>query len=158
MRSIRIFATPALLVLVFAFSASAQEQRSRRPSGSASPAMSEPSLLAASPAYAELLLRHTEYESEVESLLLTYTDDYPRVRELKFALSVIRREAERLAPAKPIDPARLTIALGKLIVRKVELETDLWRLQQTYPAASPEVRRAAKRVEIYERAIKQILG
>jgi hypothetical protein len=44
------------------------------------------------------------------------------------------------------------------MVRKVESEIDLWKLQQSYADGHPDVRRAKKRVEIFEKAIKEILG
>ena len=37
-----------------------------------------------SPAYAEILLRKTELESDVESLLISYTEDFPKIKENKF--------------------------------------------------------------------------
>ncbi|MFN6963789.1 MAG: hypothetical protein ACK4S4_08490 [Pyrinomonadaceae bacterium] len=109
------------------------------------------------PAFAEVLLRRTEYESELESLLLDYTEEYPRVKELRYALGQVRDTESKLLAVKPDDQQRLTLALGKLLVRRIELEVDLWRLRQTYAASSPDVRRAARRLEIYDRAIRQIL-
>jgi hypothetical protein len=43
-------------------------------------------------------------------------------------------------------------------VRKVELQSDLWSLQQQFGEAHPEVKRAKRKVEIFERAIIEILG
>ena len=43
-------------------------------------------------------------------------------------------------------------------VRKVEAEIELWKVQQDYADNHPDVRRAKKKVEIYEKAIKEILG
>ena len=44
------------------------------------------------------------------------------------------------------------------MVRKVEAEVDLWRLQQSYADGHPDVKRAKRRLEIFEKAIKEILG
>ncbi|HEX6279046.1 MAG TPA: hypothetical protein VFZ49_03435 [Pyrinomonadaceae bacterium] len=109
-------------------------------------------------AYAEVALRRAEFEAELESLLVDYTEEFPRVRELRFGLARLIAESERLIAIKPTDREKATVALGKLIVRKVELEVDLWKLQQAYADEHPEVRRAKKKVEIFEKAIKQILG
>lgn len=114
--------------------------------------------MTASPAYAEILLRRTEQESELESLLVDYTEEYPRIKELRFSLSVIQKESERLNSVKAADSAKLTLALGRMVVRKVELETDLWKLLQTLADGHPDVKRAKRKVEIYEKAIKEILG
>ncbi len=55
------------------------------------------------------------------------------------------------------ESGKLTLALGKLIVRKIELETDLWNLRRQYNDEHPEVKRAKRKVEVFERAIKEIL-
>ena len=110
-----------------------------------------------SSAYAEVLLKKTEIESELESLSLDYTGEFPRVKELKYSLSILQRDADKILTTKPGDVGRLTQALGKLIVRRVDLETDLWKLVQSYKEEHPEVKRAKRRVEIYDRAIKQII-
>jgi len=110
------------------------------------------------PAYSEVLLRRTEIESELEGLLLDFTEDYPKVKAARFSLAQLQKQAEMLIAVKPADQSRLTLALGKLLVRKTELETDLWTLRQGYADGHPDVKRAKKKVEIFDRAIKEILG
>lgn len=111
-----------------------------------------------SPAYAELLLKKTELQADLESLALEYTEDYPKVQESRYGLVLLQKEAERLIAVKPAESQKLTLALGKLIVRKIELETVLWGLQKNYKDDHPDVKRAKRKVEIYEAAIKEILG
>lgn len=113
---------------------------------------------AASPAYAELLVKKTELAAQLESMILEYTDEYPKVIEIRHVLTLIERESRRLSKLKPADAPRLTLALGKLVVRKIELETDLWNLQKNYKDEHPEVKRAKRKVEIYEAAIGEILN
>jgi len=110
-----------------------------------------------SAAYAEILLKKTELQSDLESLLLEYTDEHPKVNEIRFVLGSIQKEADRIFAAKPSEASKLTVALGKLIIRKVELETDLWSLLRNYKDDHPDVKRAKRKVEIYEAAIKEIL-
>ena len=112
----------------------------------------------ATAAYAEIALRRADVEAELESLLVEYTDEFPKVRELKYSLTRVDAEVARLAAIKSAERDRATSALGKLMVRKVEAELELWKLSQDYADNHPEVRRAKKKVEIYERAIKEILG
>jgi len=112
----------------------------------------------ATAAYAEVALKRADVEAELESLLVEYTDEFPKVKELRFALARIDAEATRLGSIKAADWERATAALGKLMVRKVEAEIELWKVQQDYADAHPDVKRAKKKVEIYERAIKDILG
>jgi hypothetical protein len=120
-------------------------------------ASAEPSFRA-SAAYAELLLRRTELTAALEAMVLQYTEEYPKVKESRHVLTLLERESERLSKVKPGEHSKLTLALGKLIVRKVELETDLWNLQKDYKDEHPDVKRAKRRVEIYETAIAEILN
>ena len=111
-----------------------------------------------SSAFAEILLRSTDLESELESLLLDYTDEFPKVKEIRFTLSILTRDRNRLLQGKSAEAGRLSQALGKLIVRRAELETDLWKLLQSYKDEHPDVKRAKRRVEIYDRAVNDILS
>lgn len=113
---------------------------------------------AGSAAHAELLLKKTELQAELESLVLEYTDEYPKVKEIRFVLGTFDRDLARLEKVKASEVGKLTVALGKLMLRRVELETDLWKLQQAYKDEHPEVKRAKRRVEIFENAIRQILN
>lgn len=111
-----------------------------------------------SPAYAEVLLRNTELQAELESLLVDYTEDYPRIKDIRTELGALKAETARLIAVKPGDAGKLTLALGRLIVRKVEFAAALARLREQYKDEHPDVKRAQKKVEIFEAAIKDILG
>ncbi len=110
-----------------------------------------------SPAYSEVLLRKTERESELEEFLLDYTEEFPKVKEIKFELGLLNKEMDKILAVNTSESGKLTLALGKLIVRKIELETDLWNLRRQYNADHPEVKRAKRKVEVFEKAIKEIL-
>lgn len=146
----------ALIAVLFIFSASTVGQTSvpKKPEQAKPPA----NTAAATPAYAELLLRKTELQSELESLVLEYTEEFPRVKEIRHTLSLIERDFARIGKVKPGDSGKLTLALGKLMVRRIELESDLWKLQGNYKDEHPDVKRAKRRVEIYEAAISEILS
>lgn len=110
-----------------------------------------------SSAYAELLLRKTERESELEEFLLDYTEEFPKVKEIKFELGSIQKEMDKILSVNAADAGKLTLALGKLLVRKTEIETDLWNVKQQYNDDHPEVKRAKRKIEVFEKAIKEIL-
>ena len=110
-----------------------------------------------SPAYAELVLKRTEIRSDLESLTLEYTEEFPKVKELRFALTLFDRDLARIGKVKPADSSKLTLALGKLMLRSIEIETDLWNLQKSYKEEHPDVRRAKRKLEIYDSAIDEIL-
>lgn len=112
----------------------------------------------ASPAYAEVLLRKTELKSELESLTDDYTEQNPKIIDIRFELTGLDKAIDRLYSVKASEMSKLTLALGKLLVRKADLETDLLRLQRSYSKDHPDVKRLIKRVEIFESSIKEILG
>ncbi len=115
------------------------------------------SAVKSSPAYAEVLLRKTERESELEEFLLDYTEEFPKVKEIKFELGLLNKEMDKILAVNTAEFGKLTLALGKLIVRKIELETDLWNLRRQYSDDHPEVKRAKRKVEVFEKATKEIL-
>ena len=129
-----------------------------KPDPSKTPAPAAPNPARFSPAYAEILLLKTEREAELESLLIDYTDEYPKVKEARFQLTVIQKDMERILAVKPAEVSRLTLALGKLMVRRVEIETDVWALRIKYSDDHPDVKRARRKLEIFEAAIRDILG
>ena len=146
--------TSAIAIALLAFSVAAFGQKVSEPKLDTT---TLPVSTTSSAAYAELLLKKTELQAELEGLALEYTDDYPRVKELRYVLSLFDRDTLRLAKVKAADAGKLTQALGKLMTRKLELETEVWRLQSNYSDEHPEVKRAKRRVEIFESAVGQIL-
>lgn len=110
-----------------------------------------------SAAFAELLLRKTALQADLESLLPDYTEDFPRIKKLRFELGRLQIEIGRLERVVQGDSAKLTLALGKLMLQKVEYETDLWELLNTYNEDHPDAKRAKRKVEIFEAAIADIL-
>lgn len=110
-----------------------------------------------SPAYAEILLQKTELESQLEDLLVGFTDDFPKVKQLRFQISLLQKQTDKILSVASSETSKLTLALGKLIVRKTELETELWSLKAQYNDDFPEVKRTKRKVEVFEKAIGEIL-
>jgi hypothetical protein len=119
--------------------------------------LNKPAIAKSSPAYAEVLLRKTELLSELESILVEYTEEYPKVKELRFETDLLQKELDVLLAVNPSESSKLSAALGKLMVRKCELNTDLWTLQKEFNDQHPNVKRAKRKIEIFEAAIKDIL-
>lgn len=110
-----------------------------------------------SPAYAEVLLKRTELEAELEDLLVTYKLEFPKVEEIRFEIGLANAEMAKFFTIKPEESQKLTLALGKLVNRKIELETDLWKLKRQYGDEHPDVKKASRKVLVFESAIKDIL-
>ena len=128
----------------------------QRPSRTPAPAFVAPDV-SATPAFAEVLLRKLELEAELEGLLIEYTDEFPRVVNLKHEVGLLNAEIEGLRKVPAEQTGKLTLALGKLLVKRAGLSTDLWVLLKTYKEEHPDVKRAKRRVEIYSNAISAIL-
>jgi hypothetical protein len=144
-------------ILVLSVVCFAQREAATKEKKVAAVAAEQPAFKA-SPAYAEILLRKTEIASSLESLVLEYTEEFPKVKELRQTLLLLDRDSARLSKVKSNDVSRLTLALGKLMVKRIELEIELWSLLKTYKEEHPDVKRAVKKVEIYEAAIGEILN
>ena len=128
------------------------------PKGKAATPVADNQAARSSAAFSEVILRRAELEAELESLLTEFTEEYPKVKTDRFTLAQLQKQLDILLAVKPADASKLTLALGKLMVKKVELETDLWSLQQGLADGHPDVKRAKKKVEIFDKAIKEILG
>lgn len=116
-----------------------------------------PEFVRSSPAYAEVLLKRTELEAALEDLLVAYTAEYPKVKEIQFELGLINSEMLKLFAVKESESQKLTLALGKLIVRKIELEAIVSNLEKLYEKTHPEVKKAKRKVLVFESAIKDVL-
>lgn len=120
-------------------------------------AQSDAGPIRSSPAYAEVLLRKTELQSELEAVLPDYTEANPKVIDLRAELASINKALDRIYAVKPTETGKLTLALGKLIIKQAALETDVGRLMRSYNKDHPEVKRARRKLEIFETAVNDIL-
>jgi hypothetical protein len=109
------------------------------------------------PAFAEIILLKTEVESRLEELLLDYKEEYPEVKKNRVQLGFINKESDKMLKLDASQMPKLTLALGKLLVRKIELQSDLSALLENYKEEHQEVARAKKKLEIFEKAIAEIM-
>ena len=110
----------------------------------------------ASAAFAEVLLRKTELLADAESLAESYTDTNPKMVDLRYEVAALDRYLTRITHAQPADMSKLTLALGKLMVRRAALDTELSRLSRSVNIDHPDHKRAKKRLEVFDAAIKEI--
>lgn len=115
------------------------------------------SAVKSSPAYAEILLQKITLQAELEDLQATYTETFPKVMETRFRLNILEQALNKILAVKPSESSKLTLALGKIILQKVEFETELEDLRKKYNDEHPDVKRAKRKVEIFDKAVKEIL-
>ena len=90
--------------------------------------------------------------------MIDYTEEFPKIKEIRVELGFLKTEMDRLLAVKPADAGRLSLALGRLMLKKIELEKQLDLLRAQYKDEHPEVRKTRRQIETYESAIKEILG
>ena len=145
-------------ILIFLCSISCFAQQAKKaPAQSPATASSSGQAVKFTPAYAEILLRKTELESVLEDFSEEYTEDHPKVRESRYQLGLIEKDLARLLSYGSGDLSRMTLALGKLLVRRAEHETALWSLKTRFSDEHPDVKRAKRRVSTFDKAIAEIL-
>ena len=111
----------------------------------------------ATPAYAEIVLRRAELESTLEELLTAYKEDFGKVKSVRYELGLINAEFIQFGRLKDSDAPKLTLALGKLIVRRAELATNYWLISNRYSDEHPTAKKAKRKFEIFDRAVRDIL-
>ncbi len=104
------------------------------------------------------MLRKADLRSDLESLLPDYTEQNPKIIDIRFELSELDNALDRLFSVKPNELSKLTLALGKMLVRKAGLATELAHAKRSYNDEHIEVKRLKRRLEAYDTAIKEILG
>lgn len=110
-----------------------------------------------SPAYAALILQRTVLKAELEEMLVTYTEDFPKVRDTRHEIDLINYELTRLLETKVTDSCKLSDSLGQLMLKKTAVEMELWELKKKYNDDHPDVLRTKRKLEIYEKAVAEVL-
>jgi transcriptional regulator GlxA family with amidase domain len=110
-----------------------------------------------SAAFAEVIFRRTELEGALQELLVSYKEEFPKVKNARYELNLIEAELNKMRKTKASEAGRLTLALGKLIVGRSRAATDYWILKNRYSDQHPAAKKAKRRFEIYDKAITEIL-
>jgi hypothetical protein len=110
-----------------------------------------------SPAYSALVLQRTVIKAELEEMLVTYTEDFPKVKDARHEIDLINFELTRLLDTKVTDSCKLSDSLGKLMLKKTEVEMELFNLKKKYNEDHPDVQRTKRKLDIYEKAVAEIL-
>jgi len=116
-----------------------------------------PEWVKASPAFAEVVFRKAVVEAELEEMLVRYTEQYPKVIEKRFEMSELDKEQDDLVKTPEAEASKLTLALGKMLVQRAAYATELGMLKLKYDDTHPDVKKAKRKLEIFDKAIKRIL-
>lgn len=108
-------------------------------------------------AYAEVFAQKVEAEAELKVLMIDMTDDAPQVREKKLRRDFLQREIEWLEKLPAALHPKMTLALGKIIVRKVQAEVDQKMFAENYADEHPLIKKARARFAVYKDEIDKLL-
>ncbi len=107
--------------------------------------------------FAELVLRTAELEAELDALLYSYTEEFPRVKKTRYELQLLQSDLDRISKMNASEAQKLTQALGKLLLRRAELATDYWVIKNRVSEEHPDTIKAKRKLQIFENAVKKIL-
>lgn len=110
-----------------------------------------------SPAYSALILQRTVIKAELEEMLVTYTEDFPKVRDARHEIDLINFELTRLLETKVTDSCKLSDSLGQLMIKKTGVEMELYNLKKKFNDDHPDVLRTKRKLDVYEKAVAEIL-
>lgn len=148
------FIFSAVFLLIFSLSIFAQTDDKKPKLDYSTPTSKA---IKSSPAYAALVLHRTTVRAELEEMLVTYTEDFPKVVDARHEIDLINFELSRLLDTKVTESCRLSDSLGELMLKKTAIDMQLWNLKKKYNNDHPDVLRAKKKLEIYEKAVAEIL-
>ncbi len=150
------FKTFCFLILILLFFTSAVFSQAKPPKVTPTPAPLSSSIKS-SPAYIELTLYKANIDAELLDMLVEYTDEYPKVKELKLEVQFVQAELISLQELGVSVLPKLTESFAKLLLLKIKMQVDLAQLRAVHKDDHPDVKRAIRRVDIYEKAIKDVL-
>jgi hypothetical protein len=110
-----------------------------------------------SAAYIELVIHKADIDAELVDLLVEYTEEYPKVKQLKWEAGLVQAELENLLKVDSSVLPKLTESFAKLLLQKIKMQVDLAEVRSAHKDDHPDVQRAMRRVEIYDKAIKELL-
>ncbi|MEP6923254.1 MAG: hypothetical protein ABI954_02210 [Pyrinomonadaceae bacterium] len=108
-------------------------------------------------AYAEVYASKVEAEADLKVLSMDLTEETTQVREKKLERDLLAREIRWLEALPSISHDKMTVALGRLLVRKTQAEVSLKMLSENYAESFPTVKKARTRIEVYNSEIQKLL-
>ena len=108
-------------------------------------------------AYAEVYAARVEAEADLKVLAMDLTEETVQVREKKLERDLLAREIRWLEALPSVSHDKMTIALGRLLVRKTQAEVSLKMLSENYAEDFPTVKKARTRIGVYNDEVQKLL-
>ena len=108
-------------------------------------------------AYAEVYAARVEAEADLKVLNMDLTEESVQVREKKLERDLLAREIRWLEALPSTSHNKMSMALGRLLVRKTQAEVNLKMLSQNYAEDFPAVKKAHTRIGIYNDEVQKLL-
>lgn len=113
--------------------------------------------VANSAAFAEIYAGKVEAEADLKVLTMDLTEDAAQVREKKLERDLLARAIRWLEALPAASQPKLTMALGRLAVRKAQAEANLKTVSQDYADEHPTVKKARARLAVYNSELEKLL-
>lgn len=155
----KVFYITGFLLIALSFQISYGQKKNRKKTPTQQQAQTQPQQFAtkATPAYAELVNRKVEVEADYKELLVDYTEENPKVKIKKAELTSINLEMAKIVVMDASMAPKLTASLGKLLLRKIELEREVNELLLKFSEEHPSVIKAKEKVVVLDQEIQKIL-
>ena len=108
-------------------------------------------------AYAEVYAARVEAEADLKVLSMDLTEETVQVREKKLERDLLAREIRWLEALPSNSHDKMTLALGRLLVRKTQSEVSLKMLSENYADDFPAVKKARTRIGVYNGEVQKLL-
>lgn len=108
-------------------------------------------------AYAEVYAARVEAEADLKVLSTDLTEETIQVREKKLERDLLAREIRWLEALPLVSHDKMTMALGRLLVRKTQAEVSLKMLSENYAESFPAVKKAHTKIGVYNDEIQKLL-
>ncbi|MBC7798437.1 MAG: hypothetical protein H7Z37_16330 [Pyrinomonadaceae bacterium] len=115
------------------------------------------SALKSSAAYGEIIAALAEAKVDLKILLFDYKEAAPQVVAKRQLIESYQTEIGKLEAMPTTIAPKLTLALGRLLVKKIEAGAELNELTKEYAEEYPSVKKARIRLQVFTEETDKLL-
>lgn len=157
----KIYLLAYCFILMFIVAPNVQAQQTPRSSSNVVKTGKTPpvtnSALKSSAAYGELIAAQAEAKVDLKILLFDYKEAAPQVVAKQKLIESYKTEIAKLEAMPATIAPKLTLALGRLLVKKIEAEAELNDLIEEYAEEHPSVKKARVRFQVFTEETNKLL-
>jgi hypothetical protein len=105
-----------------------------------------------------LAARKAAAEDELKDLRARFTETFPEVSAKRYELNFLNAALKEMSAAGGLNARRFDAAYGRLILRKVALQTELRRMQDDFTGDFPDLSNKRAELAAHESLIRNYLA